>query len=528
MKKIPILAFLVTLLASAAMADSSWGVGSLQSVTNAGATTTTAIGWGGGYGSTGCTGDADGNLSCDGTIISFPNATPTFTFALTDWLLTDWQLSQETNVVWGMYERGAGTATTTGNVSFGRNNTLLGYLTGYDFTTAWGNTCIGSTACENITDADSIVAVGYGAGNNASDYTVAIGALSAQSTGTFNTAVGYNTLRTTTGTTNTAMGINAGETAQGDNGVYVGANAGNAASGDFDVFIGSGAGDDATGGYGVGIGYNALGNASLTGDANTAIGYAACDGMTSGAKNICIGQESDLVDGTKNYRMSIANSYWGDFSAGAAGSTIATTTARFGIATSTLNAALTIAIPTTNTYDVIQANNGGSGDFLDYYDNGVPVFSVDEDGTVGATGGVRFAGDGDILAKFDEGPWTPTATATLATCTNSVQVGTYQKIGNHMYLDFRVSTTACSGSGNFYITGVPYTSTNTSNYISGCTITYFHNFSVAAGYVPTAVIGANTTNIQLYQFATGGSASTEVQVDTGGFAIAGFCHYTTD
>ncbi|MCP4527526.1 MAG: hypothetical protein GY833_16655 [Aestuariibacter sp.] len=81
MKKFLLIAFLIVMYAPIAYADSSWGssgIPALQAVTDKGATTTTMMGIGGGYGSTGCSFTATGDLYCDGVIFDMPNALATF------------------------------------------------------------------------------------------------------------------------------------------------------------------------------------------------------------------------------------------------------------------------------------------------------------------------------------------------------------------------------------------------------------------------------------------------------------------
>lgn len=69
---------------------------------------------------------------------------------------------------------------------------------------------------------------------------------------------------------------------------------------------------------------------------------------------------------------------------------------------------------------------------------------------------------------METGTWVPTlaGTTTSGTGTYISRSGTYTKIGNVLFYDFKMGLSAFSGgSGNFMISGLPYTNilTNTTN-----------------------------------------------------------------
>jgi len=71
--------------------------------------------------------------------------------------------------------------------------------------------------------------------------------------------------------------------------------------------------------------------------------------------------------------------------------------------------------------------------------------------------------DANTLDDYEEGSWTPTVvgTSTNPSSVNySTQFGKYTKIGNIVYLSFRVSFTFAGGSGAIWLTGLPYTVAN--------------------------------------------------------------------
>lgn len=71
--------------------------------------------------------------------------------------------------------------------------------------------------------------------------------------------------------------------------------------------------------------------------------------------------------------------------------------------------------------------------------------------------------DPNTLDDYEEGSWTPTVvgTSTNPSSVNySTQYGRYTKIGNVVYLSFRVSFSFTGGSGSIWLTGLPYTAAN--------------------------------------------------------------------
>ena len=214
--------------------------------------------------------------------------------------------------------------------------------------TAQFNIAVGVTALDAITTGDAIVAVGHDALSALQTGTgaIAIGyqagaamtsttfaptflgyqagkhengslggntglghsTLSTNTTGTFNTAVGYfalNNLNTSGGdvpSQNTAVGHFAGLDATfGDKGTYIGASAGaNVTSANNNTFVGAEAGNSTTtGGDNVAVGLGSLG-ANTTNVRNTAVGTEALNFSTA-AENVAIGYRAGYgVNGQTN------------------------------------------------------------------------------------------------------------------------------------------------------------------------------------------------------------------------------------
>jgi hypothetical protein len=187
------------------------------------------------------------------------------------------------------------------NNTGGFGNTAFGaaalFATGLNTTTADENTAIGDLALYNDTTGSDNTAIGFHALlGTFSNYNVAVGAyaLSNNHDGTANTATGADALlNNTSGNYNTASGFQAlasstsgasgsYNTATGVNTLYSnGTGSNNTASGAFALDI------NTSGAYNTALGYQALYNS--TGSRNLALGYNAGYKLTSGDKNIYVG-----------------------------------------------------------------------------------------------------------------------------------------------------------------------------------------------------------------------------------------------
>jgi hypothetical protein len=249
-----------------------------------------------------------------------------------DWLIQG--LGQATDGLGGRIRLYSGAAskemfflTATGsNISIGQdalslievgatNNIAIGKDAGNDLTTGDNNVFIGYEAGDKTADADRSVIIGANAAGavmtSDADGTIAIGytAAAALTDGRYNTAVGYEAMLTDVqGDQSTALGYQALKAQTGVNGevnnTAVGFKAGTAVTtGSYNVAVGSMALLAETGGSGsVAVGaaalytqnYVASNNLYLWGgDAgymnNTAVGYSAGYGITTGSHNTAIG-----------------------------------------------------------------------------------------------------------------------------------------------------------------------------------------------------------------------------------------------
>lgn len=76
--------------------------------------------------------------------------------------------------------------------------------------------------------------------------------------------------------------------------------------------------------------------------------------------------------------------------------------------------------------------------------------------------GIDFsANGGDVLTQYDEGNWTPVATAQVGTITSYTSSGTYTRIGRQVTLMGTITiTNVGTGSNGLRIGGLPFTYVN--------------------------------------------------------------------
>jgi hypothetical protein len=137
----------------------------------------------------------------------------------------------------------------------------------------------------------------------------------------------------------------------------------------------------------------------------------------------------------------------------------------------------------------------------------------------GAVGQIKFpatqvaSADANTLDDYEEGTWTPTITASTtnpSSVTYSVQYGRYTKVGNVVYLSFRVQFSFSGGSGAVQISGLPFTAANniqpkTTPQQDNITFTGFSYLDLGANQ--------NTTTLVIGKNRSGNSASSAVISD---------------
>ena len=128
------------------------------------------------------------------------------------------------------------------------------------------------------------------------------------------------------------------------------------------------------------------------------------------------------------------------------------------------------------------------------------------------------ATDANTLDDYQEGNFTPTivGTTTAGAGTYTIQVGRYTKIGRSVNIQFRVTWTAHTGTGNMNIGGLPFTALNVTNAFAAVTFGFVSNVAYTAGATPMGYVAPNSATIALVQMPSGGGAMVAVPLDVAG------------
>lgn len=133
--------------------------------------------------------------------------------------------------------------------------------------------------------------------------------------------------------------------------------------------------------------------------------------------------------------------------------------------------------------------------------------------------------DVNTLDDYKEGTFTPliTGATTAGVGTYTSNVGRYTKIGRLVNFTINITWTAHTGTGNTEITGLPYTSANTTDTFDAVNILQSAGPLPGAGLTRTAFIQPNTSKIQLREFnpATGVVTNSNAIVAAGTFYLSG-------
>jgi hypothetical protein len=116
----------------------------------------------------------------------------------------------------------------------------------------------------------------------------------------------------------------------------------------------------------------------------------------------------------------------------------------------------------------------------------------------------------ELLSDYEEGSWTPTFKGYISnpTCTYTVQVARYTRVGNIVSVQGRLAVSAFSGgSSAISIAGLPYTPKNVGNLKSAGSVGYNVGFTKVPN---TLYIDENTASLGLWSFTGGYIDATEV------------------
>jgi hypothetical protein len=135
----------------------------------------------------------------------------------------------------------------------------------------------------------------------------------------------------------------------------------------------------------------------------------------------------------------------------------------------------------------------------------------------------------EVFDDYETGTWTPTLTASGGAPTGisySTQTGSYTKIGNMVYVSFRMTFTFTNGtgSGSIWISGLPFTS---ANIIQAKTTPQHDNITFTGFTYLDMSANANATTLALGKNRSGGTAGAVLLTDcnSGGTDISGGVFY---
>jgi hypothetical protein len=173
-----------------------------------------------------------------------------------------------------------------------------------------------------------------------------------------------------------------------------------------------------------------------------------------------------------------------------------------------------------------------------------PAGTVDFSSTGGASNFVRQNSAGSIftvvqpattdLSDVSTGSWTPTVAGTTITgsCTYTVQVGSYEKIGRVVFARFAILTSACgtTPTGNLTVAGFPFANNSTASDNGYCTMPLISGWTGAAGYTMVgAFLGVSATVANIEESGSGKTvqATATTEYNFGTLILEGFCTYHT-
>jgi hypothetical protein len=111
--------------------------------------------------------------------------------------------------------------------------------------------------------------------------------------------------------------------------------------------------------------------------------------------------------------------------------------------------------------------------------------------------------DANTLDDYEEGTFTPTVqgVTSAGTASYSIQLGSYTKIGNLVYVNIYLSYSGGTGTGQLRVAGLPFTSAGSLLPVASV---YLDNIALTAAHYPQNLMNASSTTIDFYQSAGGG------------------------
>ena len=135
---------------------------------------------------------------------------------------------------------------------------------------------------------------------------------------------------------------------------------------------------------------------------------------------------------------------------------------------------------------------------------GTEAVKIDSNQKLTASQGILFGtdtADANTLDDYEEGTWTPTATASSGTITSYVSGGRYTKIGRLVHLSFYVNITNVGTANGSYlnVTNAPFASANTWTQVGTCREQSVNGFLINLNFA------GNGTTIQFTRYDNAGT-----------------------
>lgn len=175
---------------------------------------------------------------------------------------------------------------------------------------------------------------------------------------------------------------------------------------------------------------------------------------------------------------------------------------------------------------------GGNTEAARFNSSGNLVFPSGQGIDFSATANSSGSTGSELFNDYEEGTWTPGISFDGGTTgiTYSEQTGVYRKIGNYVWCSIVVTlTNKGSSSGNAFITGLPFTVSNTTSARSYGAMSFYQNFA-ALNDAPSLYGLSNVTSARFTTFNTDGTQHIDMNQAyfTNTTQFRGFIEFTTD
>jgi len=125
------------------------------------------------------------------------------------------------------------------------------------------------------------------------------------------------------------------------------------------------------------------------------------------------------------------------------------------------------------------------------------------------TGGLAIGGTGsaNTLDDYEEGTFTPAMNQGINVSSYTNQDGHYVKVGNLVQVSFRIQLSGSGSSNHVRFQGLPFNSTNTTNYHSGGIVTYTNIDGLNGNGTMSVWMGSNNSLCELYRDGNSSAAT---------------------